>query len=107
MHKLHTAVLSPQVLSYGTPLLSSTGEELSQLENDPDYQRMTPQERLAFHRQQLKQRLGLVAQGKVFSTGIESLLEDSDLAVTWEGRKETVQQKRVGTDVLVCVYIYL
>ena len=58
-------------------MLSSTGEELFQLEND---NQMSSQEQLAFHRQQLKQRLGLVAQGKLFSTGIESLIEDSDIA---------------------------
>ena len=43
---------------------------------------MTAQERVAFHRQQLRQRLGLVAQGKIFSTGMEGLFEDSDLVVT-------------------------
>ena len=37
------------------------------------------QERLSFHRTQLRQRLGLVAQGKVFSTGMEQLFDDSDL----------------------------
>lgn len=32
-----------QVLQYGTPLLSSTGDEFSQLEEDPDYQKMSTQ----------------------------------------------------------------
>ena len=74
--------LLPQVLTHGTPLLSSTGDEYQSLESDPEYQRMTAQERVAFHRQQLRQRLGLVAQGKIFSTGMEGLFEDSDLVVT-------------------------
>ena len=30
-----------QVLQYGTPLLSSTGEEFAQLDTDPDYQKMS------------------------------------------------------------------
>ena len=50
---------------------------------------MTAQERVAFHRQQLRQRLGLVAQGKVFSTGMERLFEDSDLVVTTGESKES------------------
>ena len=37
------------------------------------------QERLAFQRQQLQERLGLTAQGKVFSTGMEHLFDDNDL----------------------------
>ena len=77
-----------QVLTHGTPLLSSTGDEYQSLESDPEYQRMTAQERVAFHRQQLRQRLGLVAQGKVFSTGMEGLFEDSDLVVTTGESKE-------------------
>ena len=32
-----------KVLLYGTPLLSSTGDEFSQLEDDPEYQKMTYQ----------------------------------------------------------------
>ena len=39
------------------------------------------QERISFHRQQLKQRLGLTAQGKVFSTGVDQLFDDSDLLI--------------------------
>ena len=114
-----------QVLSHGTALLSSTGEEYC-LDNDPDYQNMTaqvstlstymsqslypslphltpasltlplpphplspklprsvpPQEKATFYRQQLLQKLGLVAQGKVFSTGIEKFIDDSDLIIT-------------------------
>lgn len=73
-----------QVLLYGTPLLSSTGDEFSQLEDDPEYQKMTYQEKAAFHRQQLKQKLGLVAQGKVFSTGLEQLFDDEDLISTYK-----------------------
>ena len=41
-----------------------------------------PQEKTAFYRQQLLQKLGLVAQGKVFSTGIEKFIDDSDLVIT-------------------------
>ena len=50
------------------------------------------QERASFHRQQLKQRLGLVAQGKVFSTGIERLFEDSDLIVSTEVKTSTASK---------------
>lgn len=39
------------------------------------------QERISFHRQQLKQRLGLTSQGKVFSTGVDQLFDDSDLLI--------------------------
>ena len=73
----------PQVLAHGTPLLSSTGDEFA-LENDPDYQKMSFQERASFHRQQLQEQLGLVSQGKVFSTGLETLIDDSDLEVSSE-----------------------
>eukprot|EP00731_Ephydatia_muelleri_P028844 Em0020g488a len=72
-----------KVLAHGTPLLSSTGDEFA-LENDPDYQKMSFQERASFHRQQLQEQLGLVSQGKVFSTGLETLIDDSDLEVSSE-----------------------
>ena len=86
LHK-HDTTIDPflftksQVLAHGTPLLSSTGDEFA-LENDPDYQKMSFQERASFHRQQLQEQLGLVSQGKVFSTGLEALIDDSDLDVT-------------------------
>ena len=70
-----------KVLAHGTPLLSSTGDEFA-LENDPDYQKMSFQERASFHRQQLQEQLGLVSQGKVFSTGLETFIDDSDLEVS-------------------------
>ena len=72
------------MLAHGTALLSSTGDEYQSLESDADYQQLSSQERIAYHRQQLKQRLGLVAQGKVFSSGVEQLLEDADLIVQSE-----------------------
>ena len=63
---------------------------------------------MSFHRQQLKQRLGLVAQGKVFSTGIEKLFEDSDLIIpTFRNNEETAgtgRQQKVRTYTLV-IYI--
>lgn len=34
------------MLKYGTPLLSSTGDEYNQLDNDPEYQKMTQKVRL-------------------------------------------------------------
>lgn len=52
---------------------------ISNLPLSPSFPSSLLQERAAFHRQQLRQKLGLVAQGKVFSTGIEKLFEDSDL----------------------------
>ena len=57
------------------------------------------QERLAFQRQQLKQRLGLSAQGKVFSTGMENLFDDNDLvthAVTERGEQRRESDSKVG-----------
>ena len=54
------------------------------------------QERASFHRQQLRQRLGLVAQGKVFSTGMEGLFEDSDLVVTMTTTTEGEGRGRSG-----------
>ena len=36
-------LLTNQVLTYGTPLLSSTVDEFQALENDPEYQKMTQQ----------------------------------------------------------------
>ena len=85
------------------PLLSSTGEELLQLENDSNYIHMNPQEQLAFHRQQLKQRLGLVAQGKLFSTGIESLLEDSDITdIHFGTNTKENRQSIVSTVCITC-----
>ena len=82
---------------------------------------MTAQERVAFHRQQLRQRLGLVAQGKVFSTGMERLFEDSDLVVTTGESKEsnTGNRAKVGRirsepwsstylqDITFCFSLYL
>ena len=67
---------------------------------------MSPQERLAFHRQQLKQKLGLVAQGKVFSTGIEALLDDSDISDIC-GRGGIEDTRRVQTNVSALVHVYL
>ena len=52
------------------------------------------QERIAFHRQQLKQRLGLTAQGKVFSTGIDQLFDDSDLLIQSAGSPSASDSKR-------------
>ena len=40
---MYVSVSYGQVLTHGTPLLSSTGDEFSQLENDLDYQRMSVQ----------------------------------------------------------------
>ncbi|XP_064406197.1 TATA-binding protein-associated factor 172-like [Halichondria panicea] len=89
-----------QVLTHGTTLLSSTGEEFYTLDNDPEYLKMSPQERLSFHRTQLRQRLGLVAQGKVFSTGMEQLFEDTDLLPgTSGGRIETVPNRKNSGEV--------
>ena len=39
------------------------------------------QEKAVFYRQQLLQKLGLVAQGKVFATGVEKFIDDSDLMI--------------------------
>ncbi len=61
---------------------------------------MCAQEKAAFHRHQLKQRLGLVAQGKVFSTGIEGLFEDSDLLVE-TNNGEVVEDEGKATKVSV------
>lgn len=62
------------MLQHGTPLLASAGDEFSTHdEGDNDLEKMNEKERVSFYRQQLKQKLGLVAQGKVFSTG-EKLL---------------------------------
>ena len=58
------------MLKHGTPLLASAGDEYSTHdEGDNDVGKMSEKERVSFYRQQLRQKLGLVAQGKVFSTG--------------------------------------
>ena len=44
-HKINTL----QVLTYGTPLLSSTVDEFQALENDPEYQKMTQQVHIHVH----------------------------------------------------------
>ena len=69
------------------------------------------QERLAFHRQQLKQRLGLEAQGKVFSTGMEQLFDDSDLIIPGPGggRGEGQQKRKnvcMDNDTYVNAFLY-
>jgi len=56
------------VLKHGTPLLASAGDEYS-TQGEGDLGKMNEKERVSFYRQQLRQKLGLVAQGKVFSTG--------------------------------------
>ena len=53
------------------------------------------QEKAAFNRQQLLQKLGLVAQGKVFSTGMEKLIDDSDFIIT-SSPKGSLQTKEVA-----------
>ncbi|XP_065898514.1 TATA-binding protein-associated factor 172-like isoform X2 [Dysidea avara] len=53
-------------------------------EGDAELAKMSEKERAMFYRQQLKQKLGLVAQGKVFSTGIEKLFDDEDLILKKE-----------------------
>ena len=59
-----------KVLKHGTPLLASAGNEYSAHdEGDNVVGKMSEKERVSFYRQQLQQKLGLVAQGKVFSTG--------------------------------------
>ena len=59
-----------KVLKHGTPLLASAGDEYStQDEGENALGKMSEKERVSFYRQQLRQKLGLVAQGKVFSTG--------------------------------------
>ncbi|XP_019852330.1 PREDICTED: TATA-binding protein-associated factor 172 isoform X2 [Amphimedon queenslandica] len=84
-----------QVLKYGTPLLSSTGDEYNQLENDVEYQKMTQKEKATYHRQQLKQKLGLVSQGKVFSTGLEQLFDDNDLLTNFKKQTKPLKQSNV------------
>ena len=60
-----------KVLQHGTPLLASAGDEFMVTEEgDAELAKMSEKERAMFYRQQLKQKLGLVAQGKVFSTGM-------------------------------------
>lgn len=118
-------ILTAQVLKHGTPLLSSTGDEYQALENDTEFQKMTPQvqletwishgrvgiyifiysfcqERLSFQRQQLKQRLGLSAQGKVFSTGMENLFDDNDLVTHVVPSMGTGPDNRKGNGNKVC-----
>ena len=59
-----------KVLKHGTPLLASAGIEFSTHDGgDNAVGKMSEKERVSFYRQQLRQKLGLVAQGKVFSTG--------------------------------------
>lgn len=59
-----------KVLQHGTPLLASAGDEFTTTcDGDNDVGKMNEKERVSFYRQQLRQKLGLVAQGKVFSTG--------------------------------------
>lgn len=60
-----------KVLKHGTPLLASAGSEYNTHdEGDNAVGKMSEKERVSFYRQQLRQKLGLVAQGKVFSTGM-------------------------------------
>ena len=65
------------------------------------------QERISFHRQQLKQRLGLTAQGKVFSTGVDQLFDDSDLLIqstySPSGTDSTAKKKVLTLVVYMCV----
>ena len=68
---------------------------------------MSAQERVAFHRQQLRQRLGLVAQGKVFSTGIEGLFDDSDLVVTAGESEEANYSGNRAAKVCGCTLLLL
>lgn len=42
-HSYYHIINTLQVLTYGTPLLSSTVDEFQALENDPEYQKMTQQ----------------------------------------------------------------
>ena len=60
------------------------------------------QEKAAFYRRQLLQKLGLVAQGKVFSTGVEKFIEDSDLMVT-SPAKENPSSKPVSQRLSICL----
>ena len=66
------------------------------------------QERISFHRQQLKQRLGLTAQGKVFSTGVDQLFDDSDLLIqsTYSpSAPDSTAKKKV--DLYIYIYIHV
>ena len=45
----HSYYHTLQVLTYGTPLLSSTVDEFQALENDPEYQKMTQQVHIIMH----------------------------------------------------------
>ncbi len=98
-------------------------------ENDPELQKMTTQvcvcvlegdenglergederiilfvqDRLAFQRQQLHQRLGLCAQGKVFSTGMEDLFDDNDLVTHVVPNSGTGQEHSTVGNSKVCM----
>ena len=69
------------------------------------------QERIAFHRQQLKQRLGLTAQGKVFSSGVDQLFDDSDLLIQSSNSpsagSDSAALKRNGKKVSLCLVVGL
>ena len=68
------------------------------------------QERISFHRQQLKQRLGLTAQGKVFSTGVDQLFDDSDLLIqsTYSPTApDSTAKKKVDMYIHVQCHVYM
>ena len=57
---------------------------------------------MAFQRQQLKQRLGLNAQGKVISMGMEHLFDDNDLVTHVVPSMGTGPERGKGNENEVC-----
>ena len=58
-----------------------------------------------FYRQQLLQKLGLVAQGKVFSTGVEKFIEDSDLMITSSAKENPSSKPVRSTHMYYAVHV--
>ena len=58
-----------------------------------------------FYRQQLLQKLGLVAQGKVFSTGVEKFIEDSDLMITSSANENPSSKPVRNTHMYYAVHV--
>ena len=69
-----------QILNHGHPLLGSAGNEYA-YEAGNTCQQEPDTEDTESNQMQLKKRLGLVASGKLFSTGLESLFDADDFTI--------------------------
>ena len=87
-----------QILNHGLPLLGSAGNEYAYEPGNTCHQESDTGSTES-NRMQIQKRLGLVASGKVFSTGLESLFDADDFTIHEDNTTQEIPSNQESTAV--------